>query len=303
MVQQESANRTIDQINFSETHETRLYTQSHDAFNRILDASETFKSRTILPGDGLNEAEGIVQYAVGTRNLQPYATGSETQTVSFDPYTMTRTHATQTTQIVSDTHTGRALSGTGRTESASERVDERGNVLGTFQGTGVIEESFIGLSQANGLGLVSRQTRNQSHDILFHLITETDDQFTQQVNGVGKVVGAHSVTQSETEDEAGLGVRHTVALTETDYRIAGNTPLATAVKTVEVSDNKFDSSYRIVVREDLTRYDPYGRILPILDNKPQLSGFQSTTLQDITIAPIPANPETVEAIFKQHFGG
>ena len=98
-------------------------------------------------------------------------------------------------------------------------------------------------------------------------------------------------------------MRHTVGLTETDYRIMGNTPFATAIKTAEVSDNKFDNSYRIVVREDLTRHDPYGRILPILNDKPQLTGFQSTTLQDITVAPIPENPETVEAVFKRYFGG
>ena len=200
-------------------------------------------------------------------------------------------------------NTGRAIRGRGVTEGVSKRRLDDGRILDdAYTVLTRTEEIFVGLSQANGFGMMSRKTHTEAREIANNVVTDRDEILTQAVNSVGKVEGASSVTKSVTQDLGRTGAFQTTALTQTDYRIIGNSPIPTENKTVEVTVSRIDGSYRVIARHDVTRYDEDGRILPIDEKNPDKSGFEILFYKDFTEQLVPAARPSLEQLFHQYFG-
>jgi len=245
-----------------------------------------------------------VTYAVSTRTLQPYVVRSVNRISSFDPVSQYATEATQVTEIAADQATGRALSGKSRTESLSTGTFEDGTPHGLTTIRSVAEETLQGLEKANALAMVSRTTMATTLNSVDHLMNERHEQLTQRVNAVGKILGAQAVTRTVTRNELS-DYLDSVNLSETDYQvISGNQIVPTRTRSLEVTANAIDGSYRMVAREDATRYDHFGRIREIKEDNPSESGYELLFYKDLTVFPTPEKRDRVspEALFEQVFG-
>ena len=302
LVRQETKTRSENTIEETTTVENRVFSQAHDDFNRVLNAAEKFNSHTDVSNGGISDVTGEVTYAVAARNLQPYVVRSVTQATSYDPSRQLATDTTQVTEITSDEETGRALGGKNRTESVAVGTYPDGTRSDLNHIRTVSEETLQGLEKANGVALVARRTQTESLNV-DHTLAQRTEQFTQQINGVGKVLGAKASSKTVTGIE-NSDYLHSTALTETDFLIIGNTATPHRNKSVEVAANALDGSYRVAAWQDETRYDPYGRILPINDEKSEQSGYQISYSYDRTIYPIPSKEKQVspEVLFQQFFG-
>ena len=298
LIQRESSSHTVNaltQENPVTTDETRVYTQSHDEFNRVLGAGETVES---FNSDTLGEetrVNGTVAYAIGTRSNQPYTVSSVNHITSKDPRNFLYTESTQTTTFESDPNTGKAIQGLGVTDGASWRMQDDGTVLYdplTIQTHS--EETLVGLDQSNAFGLVSRATLSDTTDHISGLVTHEENQLTQQVNGLGKIENAYLISQS-TRDIAGApGLQQTFSLARTDFTIIGNETFSTSTKTVEVTVDRRDNSYESVTWEDVNHYGPYGELLGVT--------MGSKTSYKATGTLLPGVQPDLEALFQQSFG-
>lgn len=306
LVRRESTSRTVNSLipeNISVSEEKRVYTQSHDTSNRVLDAFETVEGLTTDTFGAVTRLVGSVDYDVGKRTNQVHAVSSQNKITSIDPVNRLYTESTQTNTFESDPNTGRALRGLGLTESFARRRLDDGTVLeGVLEIHGRVEETLLGLAKANGFGTTTRKSRTEVREIANHQVTDREEILTQIVNDVGKVQGAQGVTRSVTQDLGRTGVYRTTGYTQTDYRIIDNSPVPTENRTVEVTVNRIDSSYRVVARHDVTRHDAAGRILPIDKKDPKKSGYELLFHEDKTLQLIPKNIMTPEQLFQKFFG-
>ena len=302
LIRQETNTRSENTIEETVTTENRLFSQLHDDFNRILDAGETFNSHTDVSNGGTSDATGEVTYGIAARSMTPYALRSVTRASSYDPSRQLATDTTQTTDLISDQETGRALGGRNRTESLAVGTYPDGTRSGLNTIRTVSEETLHGLEKANGVAMVARVTDSESLSV-DHTLTHRIEQFTQRINEVGKVLGAEATSRTTTGIE-NSDYLDGITLTETDFIIIGNAATPNRNRSVEVSANALDGSYRTVAWQDETRYDPYGRILPINDKDPASSGYQISYSHDHTVYPIPPSDQRTapELLFQQFFG-
>ncbi len=327
LIRRVTTNRTKNEIDLTDEEETRIYLQTHDDFNRVLSAEETIEgSGTTLDNVGSwTRTSGRVEYAVSERTLRPYAVKTTVTTTAFNAIDLLLTEATQIQTVDADKATGRILGGEGRTQSTSFVTDQEGNVVKVRRGdvytpamgdrgdpdelipvvtvrTESIEH-FVGLEHANALGLTTRETVTDNLDVRSHDRTVVREVLTQNLNSVGKVLGAKGVTRSVSDDEWGYGVSRTESYIETEYFLTDdNRILPSILKIVEVTKDRNDGAYRVVVREDRTRYDDFGRIHEVDNRNPSQGGFERIWYQDVTVRPIPPDAETPEQIFERFFG-
>ena len=303
LVSRETISHNVDQIHYSDTEERRLYSQAHDAFNRILGAEETMNSRATTIWGGITETEGKFEYGAGLRSNQPYLLRSSTHSKTSDPFQFLYTEATQTQTFDVDAQTGRAHGARGVTEAVSKRMKEDGTVMEnvlTLQSHS--EDTLTGLAQANGVGLSRQETFSQTLDHVNSLRTDQKQVLTQEMNGVGKIREARAETESFTGDADGSGIRQTEGLAQTVFRVIANSHFTDRTKRVEITKDRTNGSYRVVAKEDANRYDPYGRMLAFDEAQPEASGYQTVSYYDVTITPIPKQAPPVKAWFHQFFG-
>ncbi|MFH1858139.1 MAG: hypothetical protein ABH845_04480 [Candidatus Omnitrophota bacterium] len=300
--------RMVRTFEESVTEEDRFFTQAHDGVGRVLSAEETVKSRTTTTrgGDQVGETlvEGTITYAVGKRTNQAYAVEARNQITTKDPFSLLYTESTQVSTFKSDADTGRAIQGLRTTDSVSRRMMPEGDVIeGTLVILGHSEEHLVGLEKANGFGTTLRVTNTEVRDLLQNQVTDQREVYTQQLDAVGKIESAEGVTRSLTQDIRRTGAFKTESVTRTAYQtVLGNSTVPVATKTAEVTVSDIDGSYRIVAREDVTRYDAYGRILPINEKDQEKSGYLIWLHRDSTVQPVPADPLTPDELFEQFFG-
>ena len=301
LVRQETSTRSANAVEESTSTERRIYEQTHDDVNRVLSAKETIDGVTTSLKEE-TRLSGTVDYAVGKRTNQVHASSSTYRFTTKDHVNNLYTESVQTSTFEADENTGRALQGTGITESFSQRMLDDGSLLDAFVIRSRVEETLVGLLKANGFGMTARTTRTEIREISDHRVTDREEVLVQKISDVGKVEGASSITRSVTQDLGRTGVFKTVGLTQTDYQIVRNSPIPTETKSVEVTVNHVDSSYRVVARHDVTRYDSVGRILPIDKKRPEASGHQMFFYHDVTLQTIPGRLPSPEQLFQRFFG-